>query len=338
MFQRLVLVAAASLLLVSLGVGQNNAPSGIDLNALDRSANPCTDFFQYACGAWNAAHPIPADQSSWGRFNELVENNRRELRGILEKVESDTPGRSPVEREVGDFYAACMNTAAIDRLGALPLQPELHRIAAIQTRAALMAEVARLQSMGIGAMFRFGARQDFKNANLVIADADQGGLGLPDRDYYTRQDSKSAQTRQEYRQHVAHMFTLLGDTPATAAAEAGTVLSLETDLAQASLERAARRDPNKIYHKMTPAQFEALAPAVHWQRFFTGIGAPAVTSINVAVPDFFTALNTDLTRVPLAAWKTYLRWHLVRATAPLLSQPFVDANFDFYGKTLTGAL
>ncbi len=316
---------------------QSPLTPGVDLSALDRQADPCTDFFQYACGTWNATHPIPADQSSWGRFNELAENNRRELRGILDGVEADRPGRTQVEREVGDFYAACMNTGEIDRLGDRPLRPELARIAAIHTRAELMAEVARLHREGVAVMFSFGARPDFKNSDMVIGAADQGGLGLPDRDYYTRTDPKSAALRQQYEAHVAQMFTLLGDAPAQARREAATVLSVETALAQASLERAARRDPNRVYHKMTAQQLERLTPALDWTSFFTEVGAPPVREINVAVPGFFTALQTAVTARPLADWKTYLRWHWVHAAAPYLSQPFVDANFAFYGKTLTGA-
>ncbi|MGH9541813.1 MAG: M13 family metallopeptidase [Terriglobales bacterium] len=337
MLRRAVLLSILFVFVACAALAQSAPAPGVDLNALDRNANPCTDFFQYACGAWNALNPIPPDQSSWGRFNELAENNRRELRGLLQDAERVRPGRTTVERQVGDFYAACMNTAQVDQLGDKPLEAELNRIAAIHDRAQLMADVARLHAEGVGVMFGFGARPDFKDSNMVIGAADQGGLGLPDRDYYTKTDAKSVALRADYRRHVAKMFTLLGDSPAAAEHEAATVLSLETELARASLERAARRDPNRIYHKMTVPQLEKLAPALDWPRFFSGVGAPKVTAVNVAVPGFFTALQGELTSRPLADWKTYLRWHWVHNAAPYLSRSFVDANFAFYGRTLTGA-
>ncbi|MHB8736026.1 MAG: M13 family metallopeptidase [Terriglobales bacterium] len=333
-------LVAATLTCISSGFAQPSSPpprAGVDLAAMDRSANPCGDFYQYACGRWTATHPIPADQSDWARFTELYERNQLELRKLLDTAADGGAGRDALHQKVGDYYAACMNQAGVDALGTRPLTPEIARIAALGSLRELPAELGHLHHVGVGALFRFDAEQDFKDSNSVIAGVDQGGLGLPDRDYYLKTDAKSVALRSHYVAHVAKMLALLGDTPTQADAEAQTILALETRLAQASMERVKRREPANIYHKMPWADLVALTPNFDWNAYRTAIGAPVLASVNVAVPDFFKALNTDLAAVPLSDWKTYLRWHVVHSNANTLPEAFVNEEFAFYGTELRGA-
>ncbi len=311
---------------------------GFDLSDLDTTCKPCQDFFQYATGGWIKRNPIPPEYASWGRFNELQTKNQEILRGILEAAGRDknaAPGS--IEQKIGDFYAACMNTEQIDTAGITPIQPELERIAAITTIPQMEDEVAHLQGQGTRVLFSFGSEQDDKNSRQVIGAADQGGLGLPDRDYYTKQDDKSKQMRDQYIQHVTNMMQLAGDAPEQASAEARTVMNVETQLAQASKTRVERRDPEANYHKMDPAQLRTLTPDFSWDTYFRNAGFPNIHAVNVGQPEFFQALDKQLKTVPLSDWKVYLRWHLLRSSAPALSSKFVDENFNFYGRTLTGA-
>jgi len=303
---------------------------------MDLRVDPCVDFYQYACGTWMADNPIPPDQSRWGTFDVLADQNRAILRDILEKASANDAKRSAVEQKIGDFYASCMDEAAIDKLGMQPLEPELKRIDAIQNKAQLLDELARLHLYGVGALFSFYSTPDFKNSRENIAAADQGGLGMPDRDYYLKDDPRMVELRHQYVAHVQKMLELAGEPPAKASADAQAVMKVETELAKGSLDRVARRDPNQTYHKMPVKDLENLAPAVDWPKFFADLDTPKFSDLNIAVPDFFKALNGVLNDTSLADLKTYLRWHLLHSEAPLLAKPFLDENFNYYGKILTG--
>jgi endothelin-converting enzyme/putative endopeptidase len=303
---------------------------------LDRAVDPCTDFYAFACGKWLRANPIPADQAAWGRFHELAERNREILHQILEKAATPDPQRNAVMQKIGDYYASCMDEAAINQKGLAAIQPDLKRIAALKKKAELAAEIGRLQRLGVDAVFSFSSNQDYQDATQVIAEADQGGLGLPERDYYFRPDAKSAELRQAYVAHVQKMFELAGAKPARAAAEAKIVLEMETALAKASQDVVQRRDPLRLHHPMTVAELQQASPAFNWPRFLKAVEAPPITSLNVASPEFFQGLQALVTSEPLAHWKIYLRWHLLHSAARMLPTPFVAENFNFYGRTLTG--
>ena len=309
---------------------------GFSVKNIDATANPCTNFFQYACGSWLKNNPIPADQARWGRFDQLEERNRDVLREILEAASKPDAGRDLTARLIGDYYAACMDEKTVEAAGLKPLEDELGQIRGLRDKAQLAAVVARLQREGADVMFQFSSGQDFKDSNQVIAQVDQGGLGLPERDYYLKQDAQSAKLRGEYVEHVARMFVLAGETAAEAKAGAETVMKMETALAQGSLDIVSRRDPEKVYHKIATREMETLSPVFHWNEYLRASGAPEFASVNVAWPAYMEALNGAIGRFSLADWKTYLTWHVLHAAAPLLPEAFVKENFDFYGKTLTG--
>jgi len=312
---------------------------GFDLASLDKNTQACADFYQYANGGWLAANPIPAAYSSWGVAEVLQEKNRDVLHEILDSLAANTnAAKGSAEQKVGDYYATCMDEAKIEKEGIKPLAPVFEHIAAIKDVAGLQDAIAHFHSMGLHVVFSSDSTQDFKNSSEVTFEIYQGGLGLPDRDYYLKTDDDSKKTREAYVQHVTKMFELLGDDAAKAAAEAQTVMAIETKLAGASLTRVEMRDPSRIYHRMTVAQVKELAPAYDWDGYMKKLGVTAMTDVNVATPDFFTkAVNPMLTSVPVSDWQTYLRWHVINNTAPALSAAFVDEDFNFKGKVLQGA-
>jgi putative endopeptidase len=330
------------LLCSSLCLAQSNstptAPSGVGFNIdmLDKAIDPCTDFYAYACSKWQAQNPIPSDRSSWGRFNELQERGENIIREILEKYSANDSKRSANEQKIGDYYQACMDDSAIEKAGVGPLDPQMKGIAALKSKGDLAKETIHLHHSGIQVLFGFGSDQDFKDASQVIAVADQGGMSLPDKDYYLKDDAKSVEIRKKFADHVEKMFELLGDPSEKAAAEAKTVMEIEISLAKGALDRASRREPSKVYHKMTAKELAALSPDFGWNVYLTGIGAPSAQVLNVTEPDFFKQFDASVKSTSLDDWKTYLRWHVLHASAAMLPAKFVDENFNFFSKELSG--
>jgi putative endopeptidase len=311
--------------------------TGFDPAALDRAADPCVNFYQYACGGWMTANPLPGDHSRFGRFDALQERNRTVLQNILESASTNKPGRAVLEREIGDYYAACMDQKTIDAKGLAPIKADLDRILAIADKAHVTDLTAWMNHAGTTAFFRFSASQDAKDSANVIADIDQGGIGLPDRDYYIKTDEKSVDLRKQYIAHIANMFVLIGDSAEIAAKKSDAVMAIELALAKGSLDNVARRDPNNLYHKMTLKELAALAPTFDWRKFFNQTGAPAFDSLNVDVPEFVKTMQAVITDTSLDDLKTYLSWHLLHDNADVLPKTFQDETFQFFGKTLSGA-
>jgi len=305
---------------------------------LDRSADPCVDFYKFACGNWIKLNPIPADQARWDVYGKLQTDNLRYLWGILESALKPAPGRTPNQQKIGDYFGACMDETAAEKAGLAPLKPQLDEIAALDRASGLAPVLARLHLVfgDRSPLFGFSSSQDYADSNRVIAFATADGLGLPDRDYYTKTDAKSVETRAKYVDHVARTFQLLGDAAARAKTEAQTVMEIETALAKASLTRVDKRDPYKLFHKLSAADLAKLTPSFNWPAYWMALGVPAQTEINVTEPKFFEEVQHELKGRSIADWKVYLRWHLAREKSRYLSAPLVRADFDFYSKYLRG--
>ena len=310
--------------------------SGVDLKSLDSNIDPCTDFYQYACSKWIAANPIPPDRPMWGTFMELSDRNQQTLRNILEKASPNDPKRSVIDQKIGDFYYACMDEKTVNAKGYDPIKADLKRIDALKDKKELEGELIHLHGRGVNVWFAFTSSPDPKNSTMNIGDADQGGLGLPERDYYFKDDPRSVKLRTDYVKHVAAMLQLVGETPEKAAANSKAIMAFETALAKGSLDVVSRRDPDKLYHMLTVAQLSELCPFIDWPGYFQGVGSPKIESLNVEVPDFYRALNAAIASTSLDDLKAYLRWHVIHSSAPYLSEAFVNENFAFYGKELTG--
>ena len=306
---------------------------------MDKKADPCVNFYQYSCGKWSQRNPIPPDQATWDVYSKLNNENQRFLWGILQQAEQGGAARTSNEQKIGDLFHACMDESSIERAGVKPIEPVLAQIEQLPSKREIASFVAQQHVNGDtgGFLFGFGSGQDFDNSSSVIAFAAAGGLGLPDRDYYVKTDAKSQETRQRYVEHVAKMLALTGESVADAQSGAATVMRMETELAKASLTRVELRDPYNSKHKYSRAKLSSIAPDWNWEVYLTKVQTPSFEQINVTEPKFFEALNHEIQTESLAAWKAYLRWHLVHAEAQSLSSKFVAEDFDFYGKYLTGA-
>jgi len=334
-----------TLLSVPLAFAQSQTSSptlpytpSLDLNSMDKSIDPCVDFYNYSCGGWKKNNPIPPDQTSWEVYSKLYEDNLNFLRGILEEAAAAGPSRDAITQKIGDFYGACMDETTVEKRGIAPIQPDLDAVAQLKSSKDLAPLVARLQfSFGRSIVFGQGSTQDPDNSEQQIAALDQGGLGLPDRDYYTKDDQKSKEIRERYVVHVQKVFELLGDAPATAKKNADTVMRMETALANASMTRVDRRDPYKLKHKMKVADLSQLTPDFNWKTYYDDLHYPAFEIVDVTHPEFFKQVEKDIQTEPLANWQTYFRFHIADSFSPYLSSPFVTENFEFYRKYLRGA-
>jgi putative endopeptidase len=327
-------LAAALMLGLAVNAQAHTNDRGLDARNFDPAVGVCTDFFQHANGGWLASNPIAAEYSQWSLDDELRERNLTLLREVLENAATKPGASGTATQKVGDFYASAMDENAIEAAGFTPIKVDLARVDALKSPADIAALVREWHAQGIPVLFDFGAESDMKNAGVMIGYASQGGLGLPDRDFYTRTDAKSKELLAKYRQHVAHMLGLIGEkNPDTAA---GWIIDLETTLAKSSLDRTALREPLNSYHMVSVKAADAQTPHFSWSAFYKSLGREDVTRFSLAQPKFFAAADKALASTPVSHWQAYLRWHLVDAAAPELSKAFVDASFDFHGRTLRG--
>lgn len=330
---RLAALAITAALAVPAAAHTNE--HGLDRRNFDEKTSACSDFFQYANGAWLAGNPIPPEYSQWSLDNEIQQRNEDVLLALLQAAAAKPEPAGSNQQKIGDFFASAMDEAAIEKAGLTPLAADLAEIAALKSNAEIVPLLRKLHARGDQLLFDFGPEADFKNATQVIAYATQGGLGLPDRDYYFRDDAKSKTLLKQYRDYIATILALSGDTQAAANAE--RVLALETRLAKDSLDALALRDPSNFYHIHSVAEADKKTPHFSWGDYFAALGRPDIRSFSLAQPAFFQAVDTLLTELPLQQWQAYLRFHLADGAAPYLSKAFVDASFDFHSKTLRGA-
>jgi putative endopeptidase len=313
------------------------APQSFDLSAIDKSVDPCQDFYQYACGNWKKDNPIPPDQVRWGQFDVLRDRNIWLLYQVLETASNPSEQRTPLEQKYGDFYASCMNTQLIDEKGVAALKPVFDTIAAMSDKKQLAAVVGKLEiPLGVSGLYGFAVGQDQKDSTQQIAQASQGGLSLPDRDYYLQNSGRMQKLREDFVSHMTRMFRLAGDSPEKAVAEAQAVMSIETALAEDSTPRADLRDPAKRYHIMTLEELSDLTPNFQWQDYLQAIGIRPFKTLDVMTPRFFTAMNAQIRTKSLDDWKSYLRWRALHDSAPWLSRAFVQENFNFFNRELLG--
>ncbi len=310
--------------------------AGLSLNNMDRTADACDDFFQFTNGTWVKNTQVPPSEARWGVFNILGDQNTDVLKQILEKASATDAPKGSNMQLIGDFYSSCIDEARIEKEGIKPIKPFLKSIERIKTAEDVKKNIAELHNSGIPAIFGFGVGTDLKNSNQVLASAGQGGLSLPNTDYYTKTDPKSVEVRAKFAEYMEQMFKMLGDTAAEAKANADVVLKLQTRLAAASLSPVERRDPNKSYNKITVAEASKVTPNFDWTRYFAERGTPAITEMNLAPTKFFSEVNTMLSDVPVAEWQTYLRWMTVNSSASMLPKRFRDASFDFFNRYLNG--
>ena len=335
-----VIILGLAVTVTAQGDPQLPYTPSLDPTAMDRTVDPCVDFYQFACGGWMKNNPIPPDQSSWTTYGKMQDDNRALLRSLLEQLAPGTAGRSANQQKIGDYYGACMAEGDLDRRGFSPLAPQMTAIDGVKNIAdiaAVVAESHRTMLVLGPLLFSLRAEQDAKNAAETIASIDQSGLGLPDRDYYLKTDDKSAALRAQYAQHVSRVFQLMGDSKTRAGEGAEAVLRIENAIAKSHMSRVDRRNPDNTYHRMPRAKLKELMPSWPWDAYFKQMGIAQITELNVATPAYFTALDGLLKSVPISDWKAYLWWHTLRLASPYLSSPFVDADFDFFSKTLAGS-
>ncbi len=308
----------------------------LDLTSLDRSVDPCEDFYKFSCGGWQKNNPIPADQASWSVYAKLGNENQQFLWGILE-ADAKAANRTPVQQKIGDYFAACMDTSAINALGDKPIQPSLAFLDSLETRQQLIAALTQLHHAYPGSYFFFSRTgQDSLDSSTIIVELGASGLGLPDRDYYLKTDAKSVRLREQYVAYIQQLLSLAGESTDQAKAGAAATLKIETALATASLTRVERRDPHNTYHMMTVEELSKAAPSIDWPHYFSVLGAPGLARLNVSQPEFIKAVQAELATEDLAALRAYLRFHLLTAAAPYLAHPWEQASFDFFSTTLRG--
>ena len=328
--------AVAFCLLLTFSINLIAQTKAFDTNRMDTSADACEDFYQFANGNWMKNTQIPASQARWGSFNILAENNNKTLKEILENAAKTKAKPGSSIQLIGDFFATCMDEEAIEKAGATALTPYFQQIDKIKDVKGLQRQIAQFHSLGVPALFGFGGGADLKNSSMTIANAGQGGLSLPTKDYYLKDDAKSVETRTKFSEHVANMFKLIGDSPDKASANAKSVIDLQTRLAKASMSPVELRNPEKAYNKKTLAQLAQMTPNFSWADYMTTRNVPKVQEVNIGQPDFFVEVNKMMTEVSLDQWKTYLRWMVITSNAGRLSKAFVDENFNFFGKYLNG--